>query len=49
MGDGLRLPLTPLGSLDDQRLKHVLEAVETLERVTALRFAAPHPHQPRAA
>lgn len=49
MGDGLRLPLTPLGPLDDQRLKHVLEAVETAERVTALRFAASHPHQPRAA
>lgn len=49
MGDGLRLPLTPLGPLDDQKLAHVLAAVETAERVTALRFAASQPHQPRAA
>ncbi len=49
MGDGLRLPLTPLGPLDDQKLIHVLDAVETPERVTALRFAASRPHQPRAA
>ena len=49
MSDGLRLPLTPLGPLDDQKLIHALEAVEMAERIIALRFAASQPHQPRAA
>ena len=49
MSDGLRLPLTPLGPLDDQKLIHALEAAEMAERIIALRFAASQPHQPRAA
>lgn len=49
MSDGLRLPLTPLGPLDDQKLIHALESVETAERITALRFAASQTHRPRAA
>lgn len=49
MGDGLRLPLTPLGPLDDQKLMHVLEAIAGVEHTTALRFMASHSHHPRAA
>ena len=50
MGDGLRLPATPLGPLADQKLMRILEAVDAAEREEALRFAsASHPRQPRAA
>ncbi|MDB5489451.1 MAG: 4-hydroxy-tetrahydrodipicolinate synthase [Reyranella sp.] len=50
MGDGLRLPLTPLGPIADQKLVRILEAVDAAELDEALRFiSSSRPHQPRAA
>lgn len=49
MGDGLRLPLTPLGPLDDQKLVHVLNAMGAAERAAAMSFAASRLHPPCAA
>lgn len=49
MGDGLRLPLTPLGPLDDQKLRHVLGAVAGAERAARLRLAASESPLPHAA
>ncbi len=46
MGDGLRLPLTPLSPDADRKLARVLAAILPLEEKEAQRFAA---GQPRAA
>lgn len=49
MGDGLRLPLTPLGPLDDQKLVQVLDTVAAAERAARLSLAVSPPRLPRAA
>ena len=40
MGDGLRLPLTPLSAEFDRKLRRVLETVTVLEEKEAARLAA---------
>ena len=50
MGDGLRLPLTPLSADARRKLEQILKAIMPLEDKEAARFAAAHPHvHPRAA
>jgi 4-hydroxy-tetrahydrodipicolinate synthase len=50
MGDGLRLPLTPLSPEFDRKLGEVLDAILPVEDKEARRFAAKHPqHAPHAA
>ena len=40
MGDGLRLPLTPLTPDADRKLEHVLQTIMPLEEKEAARLAA---------
>ena len=40
MGDGLRLPLTPLSPEFDRKLRRVLETITVLEEKEAARLAA---------
>jgi 4-hydroxy-tetrahydrodipicolinate synthase len=49
MGDGLRLPLTPLGPLDDQKLVHVLDTIAPAERAARLSLPPSRPRLPHAA
>lgn len=49
MGDGLRLPLTPLGPLDDQKLVQVLDTVAAAERAARLSLTPSRPRLPHAA
>jgi len=48
MGDGLRLPLTPLSPDAGRKLEQVLQSILPVEEKEAARFAAAH-HHPRAA
>jgi hypothetical protein len=50
MGDGLRLPLTPLSPDAGRKLEQVLQSILPVEEKEAARFAAAHTHlHPRAA
>jgi 4-hydroxy-tetrahydrodipicolinate synthase len=50
MGDGLRLPLTPLSPDAARKLEQVLQSILLVEEKEAARFAAAHHHiHPRAA
>jgi len=50
MGDGLRLPLTPLSPDAARKLEQVLQSILPVEEKEAARFAAAHHHiHPRAA
>jgi 4-hydroxy-tetrahydrodipicolinate synthase len=50
MGDGLRLPLTPLSPDAGRKLEQVLQSIIPVEEKEAARFAAAHHHlHPRAA
>ena len=49
MGDGLRLPLTPLSPTFDRKLRRVLETVSVLEEKEAARLAAARRATPHAA
>ena len=49
MGDGLRLPLTPLSAEFDRKLRRVLETVTVLEEKEAARQAAARRIAPHAA
>jgi 4-hydroxy-tetrahydrodipicolinate synthase len=50
MGDGLRLPLTPLSPDAGRKLEQVLQSILPVEEKEAARFAAAHHHiHPRAA
>jgi len=49
MGDGMRLPLTPLGPTFDRKLRRVIESVSVLEEKEAARLAAARRVTPHAA
>lgn len=49
MGDGLRLPLTPLSPEADRKLERALQAIMAVEDKEAERMASARRHAPRAA